>query len=195
MPITDWPQAERPREKLLARGPEVLSDAELLAIFLRTGVAGKTAVDVARELLLQFGGLRPLLMSGRTALCATPGLGNAKYAQLMAALEIGRRHLGEALTIGRLCTVARVGERSLQLAFQARRGMSPMRFVCERRLAAANRRMVNADVGDDITGIAASLGFTHLGRFSMAYREAFGESPSQTLLRSRGTNFQRSTAQ
>ena len=100
MPITDWPEAERPREKLLARGPEVLSDAELLAIFLRTGVAGKTAVDVARELLLQFGGLRPLLMSGRTALCATPGLGNAKYAQLMAALEIGRRHLGEALTRG-----------------------------------------------------------------------------------------------
>ena len=58
MPITDWPQAERPREKLLARGPEVLSDAELLAIFLRTGVAGKTAVDVARGLLAQFGGLR-----------------------------------------------------------------------------------------------------------------------------------------
>ena len=100
MPITDWPETERPREKLLARGPEVLTDAELLAIFLRTGVAGKTAVDVARELLVQFGGLRPLLMSGRTALCATPGLGNAKYAQLMAALEIGRRHLGEALTRG-----------------------------------------------------------------------------------------------
>jgi DNA repair protein RadC len=72
MPITDWPQAERPREKLLARGPEVLSDAELLAIFLRTGVAGKTAVDVARELLAQFGGLRPLL--GRTRGVVRPRL-------------------------------------------------------------------------------------------------------------------------
>jgi DNA repair protein RadC len=88
MPITDWPEAERPREKLLARGPEVLSDAELLAIFLRTGVAGKTAVDVARELLLQFGGLRPLLMSGRAALCATPGLGEALTRG--AALESSR---------------------------------------------------------------------------------------------------------
>ena len=100
MPITDWPMAERPREKLLARGPEALSDAELLAIFLRTGVAGKTAVDVARELLVQFGGLRPLLAAERSALCASPGLGDAKYAQLMAALEIGRRHLGERLTRG-----------------------------------------------------------------------------------------------
>jgi len=100
MPITDWPEAERPREKLLARGAEALSDAELLAIFLRTGVAGKTAVDVARELLAQFGGLRPLLAAEHAVLCAAPGLGNAKYAQLMAALEIGRRHLGEALTRG-----------------------------------------------------------------------------------------------
>jgi DNA repair protein RadC len=100
MSITDWPETERPREKLLARGAETLTDAELLAIFLRTGVAGKTAVDVARELLSQFGGLRPLLVAGRPALCATPGIGNAKYAQLMAALEIGRRHLGEALTRG-----------------------------------------------------------------------------------------------
>lgn len=100
MPITDWPQAERPREKLLERGPEALSDAELLAIFLRTGVAGKTAVDVARGLLTEFGGLRPLLAAEREDLCATPGLGAAKYAQLMAALEIGRRHLGETLNRG-----------------------------------------------------------------------------------------------
>jgi DNA repair protein RadC len=100
MPITDWPKVERPREKLLARGPQALSDAELLAIFLRTGVAGKTAVDIARELLTEFGGLRPLLAAERTTLCAAPGLGNAKYAQLMAALEMGRRHLGEGLMRG-----------------------------------------------------------------------------------------------
>ncbi len=100
MPITDWPLAERPREKLLTRGPESLSDAELLAIFLRTGVAGKTAVDVARELLVSFGGLRALLAAEREALCAARGLGAAKVAQLLAALEIGRRHLGETLQRG-----------------------------------------------------------------------------------------------
>ena len=100
MPITDWPKAERPREKLLARGPQALSDAELLAIFLRTGVAGKTAVDVARELLTRFGGLRALLATEREVLCAVPGLGNAKVAQLLAALELGHRHLGEAINRG-----------------------------------------------------------------------------------------------
>ncbi len=100
MAITDWPEAERPREKLLARGPQALSDAELLAIFLRTGTAGKTAVDLARELLTRFGGLRPLLTADAEAMCDAPGLGPAKYAQLVAALEMGRRHLGEKLTRG-----------------------------------------------------------------------------------------------
>jgi DNA repair protein RadC len=100
MSISEWPEAERPREKLLMRGPQALSDAELLAIFLRTGVRGKTAVDVARDLLAEHGGLRALLTARRESLCATPGLGDAKYALLMAALEIGRRHLGEQLTRG-----------------------------------------------------------------------------------------------
>jgi len=100
MAITDWPAAERPREKLLARGPDVLSDAELLAIFLRTGVAGKTAVDLARELLVRFDGLRNLLGAPRESVCAATGLGEAKYAQLQAALEIGRRHLGAKLARG-----------------------------------------------------------------------------------------------
>ncbi len=100
MAITDWPAAERPRERLLQQGPEALSDAELLAIFLRTGVAGKSAVDVARELLARFGGLRELLNASREALCQAPGLGAAKYAQLQAALEIGRRHLNEKLVRG-----------------------------------------------------------------------------------------------
>ena len=90
-------------------------------------------------------------------------------------------HLSEAITVGRLCEVAQVGERSLQLAFQAWRGMSPMRFVVERRLAAAQLRFSSASADDDVTAIATSLGFTHLGRFSNAYRAAFGESPSQTL--------------
>jgi DNA repair protein RadC len=98
--ITDWPDTERPREKLLTRGPQALSDAELLAIFLRTGVAGKTAVDVARELLARFGGLRELFLASAESVCEAPGLGAAKYAQLQAALELGRRFLGEKLNRG-----------------------------------------------------------------------------------------------
>ncbi|TXH04634.1 MAG: JAB domain-containing protein [Nevskiaceae bacterium] len=97
MPITDWPEDERPREKLLARGAAALSDAELLAIFLRTGVAGKSAVDLARELLAHFGSLRALLKASQEAFCAEKGLGQAKYAQLQAVLEMARRHLAEAL--------------------------------------------------------------------------------------------------
>ncbi len=96
MAITDWPEGERPREKLLARGAAVLSDAELLAIFLRTGVAGKTAVDLARELLVRFGGLNALLAAGHADFCAAPGLGDAKYAQLQAVLEMARRALAES---------------------------------------------------------------------------------------------------
>ncbi len=100
MPITDWPLAERPREKLLLHGPTALSDAELLAIFLRTGMRGKTAVDVARELLTAFGGLRPLLEADTQRFCQQPGLGSAKFAQLQAVLEMGRRHLRETLQRG-----------------------------------------------------------------------------------------------
>ena len=100
MTIKDWPLYERPRERLLAQGPNSLSDAELLAIFLRTGVNGKTAVDLARDLLERFGGLRPLLAAGRDDFCAAPGLGNAKYAQLQAVIEMGRRHLFETVERG-----------------------------------------------------------------------------------------------
>jgi DNA repair protein RadC len=97
MPITDWPEGERPREKLLQKGPQSLSDAELLAIFLRTGVRGKTAVDLARDLLLEFGSLRGLLESDFEHFSRARGLGNAKYALLQAVLEMARRHLKETL--------------------------------------------------------------------------------------------------
>jgi len=95
--IRDWPAHERPREKLLTRGPATLSDAELLAIFLRTGVTGKTAVDLARDLLQAWGGLRPLLEAGQAEFCCHHGLGTATYAQLQAVLEMARRHLQEQL--------------------------------------------------------------------------------------------------
>lgn len=100
MAIRDWPEAERPREKLLQRGPASLSDAELLAIFLRTGVKGKSAVDLARGLLGEFGGLGPLLAADRRRFCNALGLGRAKYAQLQAVLEMARRHLEETLRRG-----------------------------------------------------------------------------------------------
>lgn len=100
MPINQWPVAERPREKLMARGASVLSDAEILAIFLRTGVRGRTAVDLARDLLLAFGGLRALLEADEPTLSGYHGLGAAKYVQLQAALELGRRYLASRLEHG-----------------------------------------------------------------------------------------------
>ena len=98
MAITDWPLQERPRERLLAQGAAALADAELLAILLRTGVKGKSAVDLARELLARFGSVSALLEAGPGHLSETPGLGGAKLAQLQAALELARRALREDLS-------------------------------------------------------------------------------------------------
>lgn len=97
MPINLWPEDERPREKLVSRGGAALSDAELLAIFFRTGMTGKTAVDMAREALLHFGSLRKLVEADAEAFCVIPGLGLAKYVQIQAALELGQRCLKETL--------------------------------------------------------------------------------------------------
>jgi DNA repair protein RadC len=97
MSIKHWPSAERPREKLLQNGPAALSDAELLAIFLRTGCAGKSAVDLARDLLQHFGGLRQLLAANAQTFCQGEGLGPAKFTQLQAVIEMARRHLAEQL--------------------------------------------------------------------------------------------------
>jgi DNA repair protein RadC len=100
MSITDWPVGERPREKLLERGPASLSDAELLAIFLRTGVVGKSAVDLARELLVHFGSLTRLFAAAEKDFCAIHGLGQAKYVQLQAVIEMARRALKEEMQAG-----------------------------------------------------------------------------------------------
>lgn len=97
MSIRDWPVAERPREKLLELGSASLSDAELLAIFLRTGVTGKSAVDLARHLLKQFGSLRALLEADLKTFSQELGLGPAKFAQLQAVMEMSRRHMAERL--------------------------------------------------------------------------------------------------
>ena len=97
MAISDWPKAERPRERLLEQGAAVLSDAELLAIFLRVGRRGKSAVDLARELIGRFGSLNRLFAASQTEFSAIPGMGPAKFAQLQAVIEMSRRALGEKM--------------------------------------------------------------------------------------------------
>jgi DNA repair protein RadC len=100
MAINDWPKGERPREKLLTKGARALSDAELLAIVLRTGVPGKSAVDLGRELLHQYGTLSSLFASDLERLLLTKGLGYAKAVQLQAVTELARRALEEQLEPG-----------------------------------------------------------------------------------------------
>ncbi|MDZ4140952.1 MAG: DNA repair protein RadC [Methylotenera sp.] len=97
MAITDWPTAERPREKLIELGAEALSDAELIAIFLRVGVVGKSAVDLARDLLTQFGSLNGIFAATEPELSQVHGIGASKYVQLQAIFEMSRRALNEQL--------------------------------------------------------------------------------------------------
>lgn len=98
MAISDWPAQERPRERLMALGAEALSDAELLAIYLRVGVRGKSAVDLARDLLLQHDGrLANLVEASLEQLASTNGIGLAKAAQLKASFELARRALAEEM--------------------------------------------------------------------------------------------------
>ena len=99
MAIVHWPQGERPRERLLAQGAAALSDAELLALILRVGVRGKSAVDLARDLIGRFGGLSGLFAAGPAEFSVIPGMGPAKSAQLQAVLEMARRALGESLKL------------------------------------------------------------------------------------------------
>lgn len=100
MAITDWPKAERPRERLLVLGAAMLSDAELLAIFLRVGLKGKSAVDLARQLIGHFGSLNRLFAASQAEFSTIAGMGPAKFAQLQAVLEMSRRALAETMTEG-----------------------------------------------------------------------------------------------
>ncbi len=97
MSIIEWPANERPREKLIARGTNALSDAELLAILFGTGTKGKTAIDLARDLLQKYQGLRGLFAASAESFCRSPGMGPSKYTQCQAAIELARRHLQESL--------------------------------------------------------------------------------------------------
>ena len=100
MRISRWPSAQRPRERLLREGPAALSDAELLAVLLRTGVAGQSAVELASQLLAQFDGLHGLTNASQTAACQAPGLGAAKWAAIKAAGELARRTLHSEISRG-----------------------------------------------------------------------------------------------
>ncbi|MCW5626185.1 MAG: hypothetical protein KIT73_15835, partial [Burkholderiales bacterium] len=120
MSIRDWPADDRPREKLLARGAIHLTDTELLALFLRTGAAGVSAVDLARELLLRFGSLSGLFGASVEAVCAVPGLGPAKYAQLQAVIEMAQRALRERLDRGEMLTSPGLVKDYLRLRLQDR---------------------------------------------------------------------------
>lgn len=120
MAIKDWPETERPREKLLLHGSRALSDAELLAIFLRTGTRGHSAVDLARTLLVEFGGLRPLLLADRRRFCAGIGLGEAKYVQLQAVMELARRHFSAEIVRGDAMTSPEATRRFLSAQLRDR---------------------------------------------------------------------------
>lgn len=100
MAIIDWPEEQRPRERLIKNGAHVLSNPELLAIFLRTGVKGKNAIELGRDLLAHFGSLNQMFASTVSGFSSLHGLGPAKFAQLQAAFELSRRALGESLQEG-----------------------------------------------------------------------------------------------
>lgn len=120
-----------------------------------------------------------ILIEG-TAVIPTRQATNVRIADLESWIEA---NLDRPITAGQLCRIAGVSQRGLEKIFESRRGMSPMRFVVERRLAAAHRSLVRGSPGDDVTTIAAGVGFNHMGRFAASYREAFGESPSESLRR------------
>ncbi|MEQ1673663.1 MAG: DNA repair protein RadC [Candidatus Nitrotoga sp.] len=120
MGINNWPAGERPRERLIQRGAAALSDAELLAIFLRTGVTGKSAVDLARDVLTQFGTLTNMFAASQIEFCKIHGMGQAKFVQLQAVLEMSRRALHEEMQAGDALNSPQAVRKYLLLQLQSR---------------------------------------------------------------------------
>lgn len=119
MSIAHWPEAERPREKLLQHGAGALSDAELLAILLRTGVRGRSAVDMGRQLLQRYGTLGRLMVASRQDFARDPGLGPAKFALFMAVRELTRRLLAEEVCASDVLSSPEAVRQYLRLAIGA----------------------------------------------------------------------------
>lgn len=120
MAITHWPEDQRPRERLIKHGPQQLSDAELLAVFLRVGVSGKSAVDLGRDMIGHFGSLNRLFGASLSEFSQLNGLGPAKYAQLQAVMELARRALSEELKSGETLSSPHVVKQYLQLLLASR---------------------------------------------------------------------------
>jgi DNA repair protein RadC len=115
MAITDWPADQRPRERLIKHGPQVLSNAELLAVFLRIGVSGKSAVDLGRDMVGHFGSLNGLFSATLSDFSSLHGLGPAKYAQLQAVMELARRAIAEELQSGMTLSSPQTVKQYLQM--------------------------------------------------------------------------------
>ncbi|WP_136419919.1 DNA repair protein RadC [Herbaspirillum sp. ST 5-3] len=115
MAINHWPEDQRPRERLIKHGPHMLSDAELLAVFLRVGVAGKSAVDLGRDMIGHFGSLNSMFTASLNDFSKLHGLGPAKYAQLQAVMELARRSLTEELRMGEVLSSPQAVRQYLQL--------------------------------------------------------------------------------
>lgn len=115
MAINDWPEDQRPRERLIKQGAQTLSDAELLAVFLRIGVSGKSAVDLGRDMIGHFGSLNSLFCATLGEFSKINGLGPAKYAQLQAVMELARRSLDEELKVGEVLSSPQAVKQYLQL--------------------------------------------------------------------------------
>ncbi len=120
LPIRDWPEDERPREKLLARGAHALSDAELLAVLLRCGTGGLNAIELAQAHIVAFGSLRELLTASWRHWDGKAGVGVARYAALQAALELAKRHLRESLKMGVALAAPETTQRFLRAELQHR---------------------------------------------------------------------------
>jgi DNA repair protein RadC len=120
MPISDWPIQQRPRERLIRLGPQALSDAELLAVFLRIGIPGKTAVELGQDMVAHFGSLNKIFSAPLPEFISIQGLGPAKFAQLQAVFELARRALGEDLESGAMLDSPKSVRHYLQLQLAAK---------------------------------------------------------------------------
>jgi DNA repair protein RadC len=120
MAITDWPEDQRPRERLVKHGAQTLSDPELLAVFLRVGVSGKSAVDLGRDMITHFGSLNGLFSANLSQFSKLNGLGPAKYAQLQAVMELARRSIAEELRAGETLSSPQAVRQYLQLLLARR---------------------------------------------------------------------------